>query len=139
MPTVRQQFVYDLRVLLSWCQFVHWNLTGVNFMPVHSYLDEVMQNIEDFIDWTAEDIRRSGLIVDASLLNAGTYTLIPAFPSGSLATIEDVRGLSEKIKTVVQNIHDNLGNFNASEQSSITNYTDTMLQNCYWLDSQCLN
>lgn len=133
---MKQQLLYNLRALHALAQYVHWNFSGRGFISVHGYLDEVIETVEDFIDWIAEDIRRDGNIVNASLRDAAIFAKITTPPTERTANIGDVSVLSENTKALIIEIHNTLPEYTPSEQSTITNFTDKLRGQCYWLDSE---
>jgi starvation-inducible DNA-binding protein len=132
---IRQQLLYDLRILLARAQFVHWNFRGPNFMSVHPYLDGVMEKIEDFIDWMAEDLRRYGVPVDASLRGAIANSM-DDIPMDRESGMADLLNLSYAIAELVRNVEGRLTDFTQSEQSSITAFTDDLDASArFWMQS----
>lgn len=133
-----QQIVYSLVCLRAKAQHLHWNFVysdGGRFSGIHELADKVIGNTAEFIDWTAETIRRYAVPVDASLNNATIFGTI-AIPTGVTASMEDVSALSSAIKEVVDYCHGCIPALNPSEQSSLTAYTDKLLSNAMWLDRE---
>lgn len=134
---IRQRLVCDLIVLRAHVQHAHWNFIGSEFMSIHPFLgNEVLSTVEDMLDWCAEDLRRDGEYVNASLEHAQSTSDLPKAPTGAPFTRNDLTFLGTNISQVCETVHAHLDYFNPSEQSSITAYTDKLLSYAeFWFRS----
>ncbi len=125
--TIRQQLVCDLTVLRAHVQHAHWNYRGMNFMSVHPYLgDDVLGTVSDMLDWCAEDLRRTGDHVDARLETAAQMSTLPSVPPEGVVYAAYLSNLGDMMRGVCYKVYDAFDEFNPSEQSSITVYTDKL-------------
>lgn len=125
--TIRQHLVCDLTVLRAHVQHAHWNYRGVNFMSVHPYLGgEVLDTISDMLDWCAEDLRRTGEPVDARLDTATMVSTLLAVPPAGIVDATYLVTLADMMREICYKVYDAFDEFNPSEQSSITAYTDKL-------------
>lgn len=123
---IRQTLVCDLTVLRAHVQHAHWNFVGVEFMSIHPYLgDEVLGAVSDMLDWCAEDLRRHGEVVNANLEFASQFSTLPPVQPGTV-NVTYLASLGGLIREVVAKVHASFDEFDPSEQSGITAFTDRL-------------
>lgn len=124
---IRQSLVYALTVLRAHVQHAHWNFSGSEFMSVHPYLgDEVLPTVNEMLDWVAEDMRRHGEFVNANLEMASSFSTLRNVPPADRVTIEYLSVLADLMNEVCEMVYSNLADFNPSEQSTLTAFTDKL-------------
>lgn len=58
----------------------HWNVKGPNFIAIHKLFDEVAEEVEEYIDDTAERLVALGGIAEGTVKAVGGRTTLPAYP-----------------------------------------------------------
>ena len=81
------------QLLSSNVQYVHWNYTGKDFIPVHHFLGDLYEKLIEFDDELAERMRAIQLIVDSRM-----STVI------KLSRIHDIKPKDHHLRQLVDNM-----------------------------------
>jgi starvation-inducible DNA-binding protein len=75
----------------------HWNVKGLNFIAVHKLFDEIAEEIEEYIDNTAERAVALGGIAEGTVGAVGKKTKLPPYPTTITGWREHVEAFSSAL------------------------------------------
>ncbi len=64
---ILSQLLADQHILYIKTRNYHWNVTGMHFQPLHELFEEQYDDLEEYIDDTAERIRSLGFFAPGSI------------------------------------------------------------------------
>ena len=75
----------------------HWNVRGPHFISLHELFDKVAEEVEDFIDTTAERVGALGGAAEGTLAHALKHTKLNAYPEDIVDGNAHVAALSTAV------------------------------------------
>ena len=72
----------------------HWNVKGPDFIALHELFDKINEEVEDYVDLTAERVVQLGGTAEGTARLAVKSSKLPEYPSGIAAGHEHVDALS---------------------------------------------
>lgn len=93
----------------------HWNLVGPHFYHLHTFLDEVYEEIADITDETAERIRQIQRFPNGNADAIAADTTVPAMPLGRIQDLDAARHVLDRTSHVVEATRDRLETFEDDE------------------------
>lgn len=101
------KYLADTAVMYIKLHNLHWNVYGLQFKPVHEYLEELYDDTTEKMDEIAEVIRMKGEYPAASLEEYLKLTTIKELPSEKITNkdalaivLEDLKALDAEAKDV---------------------------------------
>lgn len=87
----------------------HWNLKGKNFYSVHKMLDEVRDDVDEYVDDMAERITALGGVAVGTAQAVAERTGLPSYPTDLQLAEDHVRALVERFAAVANEVRGNIG------------------------------
>lgn len=84
---------------------LHWHLRGVNFLPVHEFLDTVVDHARAWADLAAERIIALGLPVDGRVQTVVEQTKAPKLADGFQSAEQTITAAIEQIDAARAAVH----------------------------------
>ena len=75
----------------------HWNVVGVNFTPLHTQLDKVVEDAREWSDAVAERIRALDVAAEGQMGTVVKRTSLKPMPEGTLADRDVVKLIVERL------------------------------------------
>jgi starvation-inducible DNA-binding protein len=72
----------------------HWNVKGPNFIALHELFDDIAEEIEEYVDTTAERLVALGGTAEGTVAAVAGRTKLPAYPLHLSAGREHVEAFS---------------------------------------------
>ena len=72
----------------------HWNVKGPNFIALHKLFDEINEDVEDYVDQTAERVIQLGGLAEGTARLAVKASKLPEYPATIVEGHEHVDALS---------------------------------------------
>ena len=79
----------------------HWHVRGANFLPIHEYLDTLVDHARDWADEVAERVIALGLPVDGRIASVANTTAQPPLPAGFQSSEETIQSILAGIDTTL--------------------------------------
>jgi starvation-inducible DNA-binding protein len=72
----------------------HWNVKGPNFIALHELFDKINEDVEDYVDLTAERVAQLGGTAEGTARQAVKKSTLQEYPATLAAGHEHVEALS---------------------------------------------
>jgi starvation-inducible DNA-binding protein len=76
------------------CKQAHWNVKGPNFIALHKLFDEINEDVEEYVDLTAERAVQLGGVAEGTARLAVKASKLPEYPAHIAEGHEHVDALS---------------------------------------------
>ena len=123
----------SLYLLRSINQTIHWNFVGYNFIEFHKYLDEVLVEIDAYVDEIAEDIRKNDMFVNQPL------SLIPTVINKFAVSVEPVDDIDllllryfELLENIIAFVNDTISSTESETSKDIVIRLNQELEKVKW-------
>ncbi len=77
----------------------HWNVKGLSFVALHKLFDEINEDVEEYIDLTAERVVQLGGVAEGSARQAVKASKLSEYPADIAEGREHVDALSTALAT----------------------------------------
>ena len=74
------KLIYLLMAIREYAKFIHYTASGSNFYAVHKFMDDISQNLNDYIDTIKEVCLMGNKIIPSGNYLTGASALMPAKP-----------------------------------------------------------
>ncbi|RYG46505.1 DNA starvation/stationary phase protection protein [bacterium] len=93
----------------------HWNLAGPQFLTIHTFLDEVYSEVQEYTDQTAERIRQLDAFPNGNADAVAESQTIEKMPLGKIKDLDAVEHVLQRIEATVKAVRDRLETFEEDE------------------------
>ncbi|CAN5541163.1 DNA starvation/stationary phase protection protein [soil metagenome] len=93
----------------------HWNLAGHHFIAIHKFLDEVYEEVEEYIDQTAERVRQLDDFPNGNADVVAANKTFDKMPLGKIKDLDAVDLVVTRIELTVKAVRARLEGFEEDE------------------------
>lgn len=110
-------YVSNLAILNTKLHNLHWNITGIQFMPIHKFTEELYEDFFAKFDVVAEQLKMLGhspLATTKEYLENATVTEVPAKDFSSNEVLEILKAdlnLMKELATQIRKVADDENDF----------------------------
>lgn len=115
------QSIADLFDLQSQVKHAHWNVKGTNFIALHELFDQVVGNVDNYVDLVAERAVQLGAQAKGTVRTAAASSTLDQYPTDAIDSPEHVEAVSHALCVVGETVRKNidttaeLGDANSSD------------------------
>ncbi len=96
-----QEALLELVALRFRAKQAHWNVRGTNFRDVHLELDEIVSELDQWIDDSAERIVALGVAADVRPAEIASGATVAPIEAGFVNDLEAIAALSEQMTIAI--------------------------------------
>jgi starvation-inducible DNA-binding protein len=126
-PILTDLIAYGLNV-----KQLHWNVVGPNFRPIHLFLDEIYEHVQEAIDTVAERLSMTGHSPDGRVTAVAANTELEDVPEGFTHDTKVLTFASERTRELIGLIRSRMESI--EDVDTVT--ADLLHQIVYKLESQ---
>lgn len=97
-----QHYLANLAVLNAKLHNLHWNVVGMNFMPIHQLTESLYDDAFEQFDAVAEHLKMKGLVPLSTLKDYLAASTIVEVPAKAFSALEVLQILKEDLGAMLQ-------------------------------------
>jgi len=98
------QNLSDLTDLYSQTKHAHWNVKGVNFYQTHLLLDQLAEEVEEFVDLVAERATTLGGVANGGVKWTAAHTRLQEFPRDVFDAQAVIASIADRYAAVAKGV-----------------------------------
>jgi len=92
-----QQLLSEATDLHQQMKFAHWNVRGLNFMPLHELFDKIAGELSSISDEVAERIAQLGGRPDATIAKVAEQSELVSYPTDAITPAQHIEGVAASL------------------------------------------